>query len=110
MPKFRYYNGLCSNLNGEKCILNLGLTQYKYYVGTNLSSHWKYFYDEGIKNGNENMYFGNPMGNQTIVVLNDGYHVLLKRGTKVGENPNTIVCVGGHPEPTVKYFSNIIQY
>ena len=94
--KFRLFD---ATMNGV-CRLRLGLTDYKSYVGSNLGPQWKLFYDEGMKVGDPNAFFGNPLGNLTVVVLNDGNHVLLNRSYQVAEGQGKFACVGGHPEPT----------
>ena len=96
--KFRLFD---ATMNGV-CRLRLGLTDYKSYVGSNLGPQWKLFYDEGMKVGDPNAFFGNPLGNLTVVVLNDGNHVLLNRSYQVAEGQGKFACVGGHPEPTVR--------
>ena len=59
--------------------MHLGLTDYKSYVGSNLGREWKKFYEEGEKIGNVNAFFADPLGNQCVVVLKDGYHVFVNR-------------------------------
>lgn len=81
--------------------MELGLTNYKSYVGSNLGSKWNVFYDEGRKLGDVNAFFANPLGNQCAVVLRDGNHVLLNRSYKVAEGQGLLTCIGGHPEPSV---------
>ena len=98
MSKFRFEDA--SYDSQGICRLNLGLTDYKSYIGTNLSPQWKVFYEEGLKCGNESSYFANPLGNQCILVLRDGNHILLNRGTHVAEDAGLIACIGGHPEPS----------
>lgn len=83
--------------------MHLGLTDYKSYVGSNLGREWKRFKEEGERNGNQNDYFANPLGNQCVVVLNDGYHVFVNRSFQVAEGEGKLTCLGGHPEPSVVY-------
>lgn len=84
--------------------MDLGLTNYKSYVGSNLGSKWEVFYNEGRKIGDVNAFFADPLGNQCAVVLRDGSHVLLNRSYKVAEGQGLLTCIGGHPEPSVTYF------
>lgn len=81
--------------------MRLGLTDYKSYVGSNLGREWKRFFDEGVMNGNANDFFANPLGNQCVVVLRDGYHVIVNRSHQVAEGEGKLTCLGGHPEPLV---------
>lgn len=84
--------------------MDLGLTNYKSYVGSNLGSKWEVFYNEGRKIGDVNAFFADPLGNQCAVVLRDGSHVLLNRSYKVAEGQGLLTCIGGHPEPSVLIF------
>lgn len=79
----------------------LGLTNYKAYVGSNLGPKWKLFYEEGMKIGDPDAYFGNPLGNQVAIVLKDGKHVIMNRSYQVAESQGKLTAVGGHPEPSV---------
>ena len=81
--------------------MELGLTDYKSYVGSNLGEKWKLFYDEGKAIGDTNAFFANPLGNQCAVVLRDGNHILLNRSYQVAEGQGQLTVVGGHPEPSV---------
>ena len=103
--KFRYYDGF---YDGD-CTMHLGLTDYKSYVGSNLGREWKKFYEEGEKIGNVNVFFADPLGNQCVVVLKDGYHVFVNRSYQVAEGEGKLTCLGGHPEPSV-YFNPLFFY
>ena len=105
--KFRYDYGI-PNDSGE-FVLHLGLTDYKSYVGSNLGSQWKVFYNEGVNAGNRHAFFANPLGNQCIVVLKDGSHVFVNRSHQVAEGEGKLTCLGGHPEPSVQVFSRVKQ-
>lgn len=103
--KFRYFSGTMTDQPAPHCHLNLGLTDYKSYIGSNIGRKWEVFYREGEKIGDPNAFFGNPFGNQCTVVLNDGYHILLNRSYQVTENEGLLCCVGGHSEPSVFFWS-----
>ena len=84
----------------------LGLTCYKNYVGSNLGRQWKVFYEEGLKIGDTNAYFADPLGNQCIIALRDGNHVILNRSYQVAEGQGQLTCVGGHPEPSMLHIES----
>ena len=73
-------------------------------MGSNLGTQWTVFYDEGKAIGDETAFFANPLGNMSIVVLQDGTHVLMRRSYNVAEAQGRLTCVGGHPEPSVFLF------
>lgn len=54
-----------------------------------------------MKIGDPDAYFGNPLGNQVVVVLKDGKHVIMNRSYQVAESQGKLTAVGGHPEPSV---------
>ena len=101
--KFRYQNAIYDEQT-LLCHMNLGLTNYKAYVGSNLGDKWELFLNEGKAIGDESAFFANPMGNQCVVVLRDGSHVILNRSYKVAEGQGLLTCIGGHPEPSVSLF------
>ena len=75
---------------GTPLIIDLGITSYKYFLGTNCAANW---------NDLHPMHLASPLGNAAIVETRDKKVVLLRRSQNVGECPDTIVCPGGHPEP-----------
>jgi len=75
---------------GGQLVADLGITSYKYFLGTNCAGNW-YELDP--------IHLASPLGNAAIVETTDKNVVLLKRSQNVGECPDTIVCPGGHPEP-----------
>ena len=99
--KFRYHSASYDEQT-SLCHMNLGLTNYKAYVGSNLGDRWELFLNEGRAIGDESAFFANPMGNQCVVVLRDGFHVILNRSYKVAEGQGLLTCIGGHPEPSVR--------
>ena len=90
--KFRFSGVRQSAPMHEKSIIDLGITCYKDFLGTNCAPHW---HDLGPEN------LASPLGNAAIVETIDQKVVLLKRSQNVGECPDTIVCPGGHPEPEI---------
>ena len=91
--KFRFAGVRQSGRVHEKVIVDLGITCYKDFLGTNCAAHyWNKVRPEEL---------ASPLGNAAIVETIDQKAVLLKRSQNVGECPDTIVCPGGHPEPNV---------
>ena len=103
--KFRYDNAFYDENSTVPFHLYLGLTDYKSYIGSNMSSEWKTFFQEGERIGCPTAYFGNPLGNISVIVLRNGKHVLMQRGFNVAEAQGRLTCVGGHPEPLVSFHS-----
>lgn len=102
--KFRYggstlhSEGGSSNEDSHVC-LNLGLTDYRTFVGTNLSPLWEKFLVPAEDDCIRCRHTSSPLGNGAIVETSDGKIVLLQRSNNVGEFPGHFVFPGGHPEP-----------
>ncbi|XP_050935398.1 nudix hydrolase 9 isoform X3 [Cucumis melo] len=79
--------------------LHLGLTDYRTFVGTNLSPLWERFLVPSEDDSISCQHSSSPLGNGAIVETSDGKIVLLKRSNNVGEFPGHFVFPGGHPEP-----------
>lgn len=86
--KFRFEN--VQYASSSLTVLNLGITDYKSFLGTNLATHWQQLQPQAL---------ASPLGNAAIVETSDRKVVLLQRSGNVGEMPHTIVMPGGHPEP-----------
>ncbi|MCO5579195.1 hypothetical protein L7F22_033048 [Adiantum nelumboides] len=100
--KFRYggYKFLSSEQSGDDDIcLWLGLTDYKTFVGTNLSPKWKAFLKVSEDDVDRCKHMSSPLGNGAIVETEDNYILVLKRSEHVGEFPGHLVFPGGHSEP-----------
>ncbi|KAH7439580.1 hypothetical protein KP509_04G067700 [Ceratopteris richardii] len=100
--KFRYggYNYLPSEEGGgDDVCLCLGLTDYKTFVGTNLSPHWENFLNPLKDDIERYIHMSNPLGNGAIVETEDNCILVLKRSRNVGEFPGHFVFPGGHSEP-----------
>ncbi|KAG0487782.1 hypothetical protein HPP92_006593 [Vanilla planifolia] len=101
--KFRYAGHALHQIgNGEKkssVCLKLGLTDYRTFVGTNLSPFWEKFLvtskDEAIRS----QHTASPLGNGAIVETADKRVLVLQRSHNVGEFPGYFVFPGGHSEP-----------
>ena len=85
--KFRFENILDAS---RTPVLNLGITDYKSFLGTNCAPNWEQL---------DPTTMASPLGNAAIVETEDEKVVLLKRSGSVGEMPHTVVMPGGHPEP-----------
>ncbi|KAM7496636.1 hypothetical protein LguiA_021050 [Lonicera macranthoides] len=101
--KFRYgghifYDGVDSNQ--EPCVcLHLGLTDYRTFVGTNLSPLWERFLVPSEDDCRHCQHTSSPLGNGAVVESSDKRIVVLQRSNNVGEFPGHFVFPGGHPEP-----------
>ncbi|KAI5071661.1 hypothetical protein GOP47_0013912 [Adiantum capillus-veneris] len=100
--KFRYggYKLLSSEQSGGNDVcLCLGLTDYKTFVGTNLSPKWKSFLKDSQDDIERCKHTSSPLGNGAIVETDDNSILVLKRSDHVGEFPGHLVFPGGHSEP-----------
>ncbi|XP_065865734.1 nudix hydrolase 9 isoform X2 [Euphorbia lathyris] len=101
--KFRYggYNlpgGVGANQDCHVC-LQLGLTDYRTFVGTNLNPMWEKFIAPSEDDFIQCQHMSSPLGNGAIVETSDKKIVVLQRSHNVGEFPGHFVFPGGHPEP-----------
>ncbi|MBA0719867.1 hypothetical protein Golax_007515, partial [Gossypium laxum] len=79
--------------------LHLGLTDYRTFVGTNLTPSWEKFLVASEDDPTQCRHTSSPLGNGAIVETSDQKIVLLQRSNNVGEFPGHFVFPGGHPEP-----------
>ncbi|KAG4967358.1 hypothetical protein JHK87_033009 [Glycine soja] len=79
--------------------LHLGLTDYRTFVGTNLSPLWERFLVPSEDDSVLCQHTSNPLGNGAVVETNDNKILVLQRSDNVGEFPGHFVFPGGHPEP-----------
>ncbi|XP_051225150.1 nudix hydrolase 9 [Lolium perenne] len=101
--KFRY-GGHASHHNDEpnqeySVSLHLGLTDYRTFVGTNLSPLWENFLVPSEDDSVCCQHVSNPLGNGAIVETSDQKIIVLQRSNNVGESPGYYVFPGGHSEP-----------
>ncbi|KAE9616637.1 putative NUDIX hydrolase domain-containing protein [Lupinus albus] len=101
--KFRY--GGCTLHNGggsdpePRLCLQLGLTDYRTFVGTNLSPLWERFLVPSKDDPVLCQHTSSPLGNGAVVETLDNKIIVLQRSNNVGEFPGHFVFPGGHPEP-----------
>ncbi|BAT90670.1 nudix hydrolase 9 [Vigna umbellata] len=101
--KFRYGGclldaGDVSNHEPRLC-LHLGLTDYRTFVGTNLSPLWERFLVPSEDDSVLCQHTSSPLGNGAVVETKDNKILVLQRSNNVGEFPGHFVFPGGHPEP-----------
>ncbi|KAL1361692.1 hypothetical protein HN51_010026 [Arachis hypogaea] len=101
--KFRYggyelKDGGGSNHEPHLC-LHLGLTDYRTFVGTNLSPLWERFLVPSEDDPILCQHTSSPLGNGAVVETIDKKIIVLQRSNNVGEFPGHFVFPGGHPEP-----------
>lgn len=101
--KFRF-GSLCLDGDGgtnevPHVCLRLGLTDYRTFVGTNLSSQWDKFLVTSQDDCVRCRHTSSPLGNAAVVETSDHKIIVLRRSDNVGEFPGHYVFPGGHPEP-----------
>lgn len=101
--KFRYgghtlHRGVDSNRIDHVC-LHLGLTDYRTFVGSNLSTLWEKFLVQSEDDWKQCQHTASPLGNGAVIETSDKKIVVLQRSHNVGEFPGHYVFPGGHPEP-----------
>ncbi|XP_076861992.1 uridine diphosphate glucose pyrophosphatase NUDT22 isoform X2 [Brachyhypopomus gauderio] len=80
--------------------LQLGLTCYKDFLGTNWSREAANLQRRGeVEFGDPKALLAQPLGVGAVLVTSDGYVVLLRRSQRVAEAPGLLDIPGGHPEP-----------
>ncbi|GMG98221.1 hypothetical protein Nepgr_000061 [Nepenthes gracilis] len=102
--KFRYAGHILrSETVGSKqeshVFLHLGLTDYRTFVGTNLSPLWENFLVPSEDDSIQCQHTSSPLGNGAVVETSTKRILVLKRSNNVGEFPGYFVFPGGHPEP-----------
>lgn len=99
--KFRLQRIAWSN-DGAKVELDLGLTSYKEYLGTNRLEpplRLQLEKDGESTHGDRNAYLSNALGCETVLVTSDGQAVLLRRSGAVATHSGLYNGPSGHPEP-----------
>ncbi|XAR60530.1 hypothetical protein NMG60_11033946 [Bertholletia excelsa] len=98
--KFRYGGHVLLSVDDSnqepKVCLNLGLTDYRTFVGTNLSPLWEKFIVPSEDDCRRCQHTSSPLGNDAIVETSDNRILVLQRSYNVGEFPGHYVFPGGH--------------
>eukprot|EP00164_Ancoracysta_twista_P002648 GFYU01003523.1.p1 GENE.GFYU01003523.1~~GFYU01003523.1.p1 ORF type:complete len:304 (+),score=44.09 GFYU01003523.1:93-1004(+) len=91
-----------SNSNsGSAWALQVGLTDYKSFLGTNMSAHVDKLQKDGVEqHGDSSAFLADPLGVGACVLTQDKQLVFIKRSEHVGEAPGLYDVPGGHPEPS----------
>ncbi|XP_067938476.1 inactive serine/threonine-protein kinase 19-like isoform X1 [Watersipora subatra] len=77
-----------------------GLTDYKDFLGTNLSKMARELHERGRADyENAQAYMADPLGVGSLLLTSDDQIVLLKRSMSCAEAPGLYDIPGGHPEP-----------
>jgi len=121
-----WYRLNSARMDGKLLRLDLGLTNFKEYIGTTQHAlkdeeFRKRLMDAGIADDNEpNTYFSNPLSGCTAIVTSDGYLPIGMRGKAVAIYPSVPHIIGGYvkvngsnkPDFTTKdvdLFANMLQ-
>lgn len=86
--KFRFSH---ATITGDDVVLNLGLTDYKTYIGTHARDH--------ALARLTRKYMAQPLGNATVVETADALFPVLIRSTTAADIPGGVAFPGGHAEP-----------
>uniref|UniRef100_A0A8C1ZV62 Nudix (nucleoside diphosphate linked moiety X)-type motif 22 n=1 Tax=Cyprinus carpio TaxID=7962 RepID=A0A8C1ZV62_CYPCA len=106
--KFRLHSAVLSVIEKgpmQSCVLTLqlGLTCYKDYLGTNWSREAGRLQSHGQNEcADPQAFLAQPLGVGAVVATADGDVVLLRRSQKVAEAAGLLDIPGGHPEPKVR--------
>ena len=89
-------------LEGDVLSLNLGVTCYKDFQGTNLSENALVLQSQGLcDHDNSQAYMSDAVGVGALVQTLDDHMVILFRSEKCGEDVGLWDRPGGHAEPKV---------
>ncbi|XP_060742832.1 uridine diphosphate glucose pyrophosphatase NUDT22 [Tachysurus vachellii] len=89
-----------SEVNGAILRLQLGLTCYKDFLGTNWSQEAVNLQQRGrLESGDPQVLLAQPLGVGAVLLTSDGQIVMLRRSQRVAEAAGLLDIPGGHPEP-----------
>ncbi|XP_053093075.1 uridine diphosphate glucose pyrophosphatase NUDT22 [Pangasianodon hypophthalmus] len=89
-----------SEANGVILRLQLGLTCYKDFLGTNWSQEAVNLQQRGrLEVGDPQALLAQPLGVGAVLLTSDGQVVMLRRSQRVAEAAGLLDIPGGHPEP-----------
>ncbi|XP_061168090.1 uridine diphosphate glucose pyrophosphatase NUDT22-like [Saccostrea echinata] len=88
------------SLSNDTFTMNLGLTCYKEFLGTNWCKNAKFLAEDGVRDFQDSQaYMSDPLGVGTIVLTTDDKVIFLTRSEHCAEAPGLWDVPGGHPEP-----------
>jgi hypothetical protein len=91
--------------------MNLSLTDYKEYLGTNWAPNAKDLQKMGnVKFGDSQTCLSDPLGVGAFVVTSDDHAIFLRRSQHCAEAPDMWDIPGGHAEPEVPYRFWVMVY
>ena len=91
--------------------LQLGITCYKDFLGTNWSPVSPSILEMGQRDyGNSQAYMSDALGVGALLMTVDGKVVIIKRSQHCGEAAGLWDIPGGHPEPQVSFFQSFIKF
>ncbi|KAF5897588.1 nucleoside diphosphate-linked moiety X motif 22, partial [Clarias magur] len=86
--------------NGVILRLQLGLTCYRDFLGTNWSHEAVNLQQRGrLELGDPQALLAQPLGVGAVLLTSDGHVVMLRRSQRVAEAAGLLDIPGGHPEP-----------
>ncbi|TSQ35294.1 Nucleoside diphosphate-linked moiety X motif 22 [Bagarius yarrelli] len=89
-----------SEVNRMILKLQLGLTCYKDFLGTNWSEAAVNLQQRGrMEMGDSQAFLAQPLGVGAVLLTSDGQVVMLRRSQRVAEAAGLLDIPGGHPEP-----------
>lgn len=93
--------------NGDKVTLNIGITCYRDFQGTNLSKDILLLQSQGLCDHDDSQaYMSDALGVGALVQTADNHMVLLFRSKNCGEDTELWDRPGGHAEPKVSKVLN----
>ncbi|XP_046571099.1 uridine diphosphate glucose pyrophosphatase NUDT22-like [Haliotis rubra] len=88
------------SIEGDALTVNLGVTCYKEYIGSNWSPNVELYQTLGRQYcNNPQVYLSDPLGVGSFVLTSDNRVILLRRSVHCGEAPGLWDVPGGHAEP-----------
>ncbi|KAK7504864.1 hypothetical protein BaRGS_00003892 [Batillaria attramentaria] len=96
--KFRLHS-VSSDSTGH-LTLNLGVTDYREYLGTNWAPDVNRFHEQGLQlHSDPQVFLSDPAGVGAFTVTSDEYVIFLRRSSHCAEAPGMWDIPGGHAEP-----------
>lgn len=94
--------------NDDTLKLNMGITCYRDFQGTNVSKDVLFLQSQGLCDYDDSQaYMSDALGVGALVQTVDDHMVLLYRSRNCGEDTELWDRPGGHPEPKVRQHSHI---